>query len=976
MLKKYAHVRRAWAGVVPLVVGLGSGSALAQEGPIEEIVVTGSFIRGTPEDAALPVQVTTQQDLEDVGNPTITEMIRNLNVSNGNLGETNQFNASGGQGNEGVATVNLRGLGSERTLVLINGRRHVSTSSFGVDISSVPSIAIGRMEVLKDGAAALYGSDAIAGVVNFITRDTFEGAELRVGGQKFDESDGEYQVGAIFGGSRGALSGMLAFEYERREEVQLRDFDRYTRPYEDNVQGGFSSIGNPGTLFPVVLDNDPTTPGNQTGVFPVIDPGCEAVGNQIADGRCRFQFTQFDNLVEEQDTYKVFGELNYDFSDAVSGHVEALYSFVDVPNWATSPSYPPQALFGDDRRIPFTHPGIADLIANNPGLFPADSLGVLFPLTRHSGAGGFGPDGDARRGVRETETYRLATGLNGTLFDGDLGFDVALSWSRRDRYSQTPDMYVERMALALDGLGGPNCDPVTGTPGAGGCLYHTPTSNGIDFSAITGQPNPNANPALAAANRELHPWLEADLSTDTQFELLVFDATFDGTLPIELGAGEVGYAVGIQTRNEKYELKPKAINDLTINPCPFVDPVSLTLGNTDTLDCTQSTQTSDTGLFAFLSGTTPQDTERTVYGAFFELGLPFTERLNGQFAVRFEDYGGDVGSTVDPKLALRFQATDAIALRGSVSSTFRGPPQNFLEGRGTSLQFVGATNAFKAIDTLGNPGLSNEEAIASNFGIIFDTNNFFGSLDYWRFDFTDPIQVEDFNGIVNAYSPPSATNPIGNDCAPGGAGFGSAVCNALAERITFQAGSLQRAADLTRVEVEFTNGGDITTSGVDWFAQYDFDLDFGTVSLGTQGTYTIEYDVDDFTTSDGVFLAPGGDFAGELNDNRNSLTPILDLQGNVFVQYTNGPHRATLTGRYWGEYEDESAAAALQDIGDMFTVDLNYNVSLMDDKLTVNLGLFNLFDEDPPRAQTDLNYDPYTHDPFGRKIKLGLTYRL
>ena len=94
---------------------------------MEEVVVTGSFIKGSPEDAALPVDVLSRSDLEDVGNPTIIEMIRNLGVTSGNLGETNQFDARGGQGNEGVSTVNLRGLGSSRTLVLINGKRQVST---------------------------------------------------------------------------------------------------------------------------------------------------------------------------------------------------------------------------------------------------------------------------------------------------------------------------------------------------------------------------------------------------------------------------------------------------------------------------------------------------------------------------------------------------------------------------------------------------------------------------------------------------------------------------------------------------------------------------------------------------------------------------------------------------------------------------------------------------------------------------------
>jgi len=943
-------------------VAFASAPAIAAQDPIEEIVVTGSFIRGTPQDAALPVDIIGQQDLVDQGSPTITEMIRNLHISNGNIGETNQFNASGGQSNEGAATVNLRGLGSERTLVLINGRRHVASSSIGVDISAIPSIAIGRLETLKDGAAALYGSDAIAGVANFITRNDFEGLELRASGQTYEETDGEYQIGAIGGWSNDRLSGMVALEYERRSEVRLRDIDWATRPYESNIQGGWSAIGQPGTLFPV-------TPAGLGA--PVPDPVCDELGNQNAAGLCRFQFTNFDNLVEEQDTYKSFAEVNYELTDTVNLHVEGMYSFVDVPEWATSPSYPPQALFGPDRITPVTHPGLADFINKYPNALPADTVAV-FPFARHAGAGGFG--GEPRRGFRETDTYRLAGALDGTLFDGGLGFDIALSWSRRDRTLSTPDMAVERMAFALDGLGGPDCDrsdPANLTPGQNGCLFHTPFSNAIDVSAVNGAVNPDADPDLVAQNLALQPWFEDQVGSESTFELLVFDATFDGELPIELPGGTVGYAVGIQSRNEKYELEPFANTDLTQNPCPFSNPTSVALGNTDTLDCTQSNLTSNTGPYAFLSGTFPQDTERTIYGGFFELGLPVTERLNAQFAMRFEDYGNLVGSTVDPKLAVRFQATDELVLRGSVSTTFRGPPQNFLQGRGTSLQFVGPTNAFKAIDTVGNASLSNEEAVASNFGIVFDSGNFFGSLDYWRFDFTDPIQVESFNGVVKRFA--------ANGCSAGGAGVGTDTCNALADKITFQAGADQTPANISRLDVSYTNGGDITTSGVDWFAQYDMDTDFGLFTVGTQGTYTHEYDVDDFTTTGGVFLAPGGDFAGKFNNDRNTLTPILDLQGNVFAKYTRGIHRATLTGRYWGEYEDDSASSPgndLSDIGDMFTVDLNYNVSLMDDALGVNLSVFNMFDIRPPRVQNDLNYDPYTHSPYGRMIKLGLTYTL
>ena len=954
-------LRRAIAACTLPAAVLAAPTVVFAEEAIEEVVVTGSFIRGTPQDAALPVDVVSQQDLMDIGNPTIAEMVRNLNISNGNLAETNQFNGSGGQGNEGVNTINLRGLGSARSLVLINGRRHVADSNIGVDISAIPSIAIGRLEVLKDGAAALYGSDAIAGVVNFITRENFEGVEARVSGQTFEESDGEYQAGIIWGGGNDRWHLTAAAEYERRSEVSLGDLDWAVRPLAANPQGGYSGIGNPGTIFPFGIG----ATGNVGIIGRVTDPRCEEFGNTNDNGTCRFQFTQFDNLVEKQDTYKLFGQLTYDLSENVEFNLEGLYTKMEIPEWKTSPSYPPQALFGADRFVQMDHPGVLDLQAKYPGIFPDGTL-FLAPLVRHAGAAGF-VGGNAREAKRETDTYRIAAGIEGTAFNDELGFNIAVSWSKRERYTTGVDMYVERMALAFDGLGGPNCDPATGTPGQGGCLYYTPFSNGWATSALTGFQNPDANPELVRMNRELQTWLDTgELGTQTDYELMVFDATFDGTTGIELAGGTVGWAAGIQARQEKYTLDPNDINDLTINPCPFVDPISVTLGHVDTLDCTQSATTTDTGLFAFLSGTIPGDTERTVYGAFVELSLPISEKLTGQLAARFEDYGGNVGETVDPKLALRYQATDNIALRGSVSTTFRGPPQNFLQGRGTALSFVAATSAFKAIDTLGNADLKQEEAVASNFGIIFDYPQFFGSIDFWQFDFSDPLQVESFNGIVAAYGSNSCADPA----------VASAACDELRGKISFQAGADPVPGNITRISREFTNGGDITTSGIDWFGQYDFDTSFGELALGTQGTYTLEYDVDDFTTDDGLFLLAGGDFAGNLNDNRNTLTPITELQGSVFARLTRDAHRLTVTGRYWGEYDDEGAIADLQTIDEHFTVDLNYNTTLMDDQLGINVSVFNVFDNLAPRAQTDLNYDPYTHSPFGRMIKVGLSYSL
>ena len=179
-------------GASLFALGLWPQPVLAQEQTESEtIVVTGSHIRGTPEDAALPVNVITAEDIQAQGSPSVIDIIKQLPASAAVLGDTNQFDGRASILSTGTATVNLRGLGSGRTLVLLNGRRFTpSPRTDGVDVNLFPMAAIGRIEVLKDGAAATYGSDAIAGVVNFITRNDLDVVELQANYGAIQDSDG------------------------------------------------------------------------------------------------------------------------------------------------------------------------------------------------------------------------------------------------------------------------------------------------------------------------------------------------------------------------------------------------------------------------------------------------------------------------------------------------------------------------------------------------------------------------------------------------------------------------------------------------------------------------------------------------------------------------------------------------------------------------------------------------------------------
>ena len=226
--------------------------AWAQEsGALEEVLVTGSLIKGTATDAETNVSVYDRSALDMQNSPSLVDFTKNLSFSSGVDGDSNQFESNA---TEGLANVNLRGLGPARTLVLINGQRQAAVpvrlgAGRFVDINSIPGVAIERIEVLKEGAAATYGSDAVGGVVNFITRSDFQGFELQGNYASIADSNGDYSLSAIFGTEIGDLNWVTSAGYRERSQLKQRDRDFGTRldgsylPFD-----GFSTIGNPGTL--------------------------------------------------------------------------------------------------------------------------------------------------------------------------------------------------------------------------------------------------------------------------------------------------------------------------------------------------------------------------------------------------------------------------------------------------------------------------------------------------------------------------------------------------------------------------------------------------------------------------------------------------------------------------------------------------------------------------------------------------------
>ena len=809
---------------------------------------------------------------------------------------------------------------------------------------------------------------------------------------------------------------------------------------------GLGYTGTDNVIITTPNPDDPENPDERTvanvalsgaigGVQP--DAQCGVLGAlRSGAAGCGFQYTYFDNLIELTESAKIYTELNFDLSDNHHLHIEALYSKVDLPEWKTSPSYPPQSLFGPDRVVALSHPGLVDYLEQYPqsnvaingallaGLDDprvvlaegetarlaaggddgsAGTNGMLaptsfvIPINRAFGVVGRFGTGEAEAKQRLTETYRFAIGLDGELLNNNLSYDISASWSRRDRFIGGQDMYVERMGLALRGYGGPNCqlpevmadgeggyELVDGGTAAGtsGCEYYNPFSRALQFSAINGATNPDYNPEVANSE-ELLRWLIGERGWDRQSDLLVFEAVFSGDTGWEIGGGTVGYAFGVQSRKEEYDSDFWDIADRAVNPCPYTLPVSAALG---LVDASQLNGECDakTGVAAFLAASDEETTKRTVYGAFVELAIPLTETINVQAALRYENYRGNVGSTVDPKVAASWHITDSLSLRGSASTTFRGPPQSILGGTQTALSFVGPTNAFKAVDTVGNPDLESESAVSTNLGLIYQSGGLYASIDWYSFTFEDSFQTESFNAIIGAYSGGGCQGNLDADgemvAVADRVAVDNATCNALREHI-FPIAAHTNVAGVERIVINYINGEEIKTSGIDVAVSYDFeDVGPGTLTLGFQGSHLLEYERDDLLDITGaITLAQGGDLAGQLNYNLGSaFTSKPQLKYNASLKYRTASHFISALARYVDDYEDTGAPAShphLSTIDDHLTWDAHYNFTGIP-SLTLSVSVINLTDEDPPAARGDLNYDPFTHNAFGRMVKFGAKYQL
>ncbi len=944
---------------------------------VEEVVVTGSLIAGTPKTTAIPIAVIGQEELEKRGSPSVLDVIKSLPIIGPVLGDSNQFSTAA-QGRNGGGTFNIRGLGAERTLVLLNGKRFTGYRS---DTNLLPQAAIGRVEVLKDGAAATYGSDAIAGVANVITRKNFSGLELTADYRQVPGSNGDYTGSALYGWVGDTSNLMISLGYQHRSELSNTERDWVLQPYLSNPSG-WSVLGNPGAW---TIKN--AAGGTGTTVGFAVDANCAAVGGTVgftgATPACYFSYLPFDNLVEEQDFYQAYGEFNADVGDTGKFHVEALYAMSNQPDYRFSPGYPPTSGPSGPGSVNVfsvagTNPGFNTFLTQtgNSALIGV-AKSATATLWRPLGNGGNNSTGGlgGQSGSRKYEEVHLSAGLKGET--GILGakYDVSATYIAEWQDQQTTDILIDRLQNALNGLGGANCTGTT--PGAGGCQYFNPFSNAYAANPALGKTNPGYVSANAN-DPKLVAWLFDRQKYRAQQDTFVVDAVLSGKTAITLPGGDIGWAAGAQYRKVTFiQQIDSPYYNAQVTPCPVVG----------TTNCAFKT-----GPYIFLGQNIPLRLEQAVYAVFGELNLPVTSTLNASLALRYEDYGGQTGSTTNPQFRAKWQATDWFALRGSIGTSFRGPTAANVAPTGTTglSGITAAGNNFKSVDFFGNPAVGPEKAVTYSFGGIFQTSNMTATVDYWSIKMDDQIVNVPANIVATAVA---------------GTGNGSQTVNCssgLRSLITFNNNNacvqgVTVGNDIARIRSDTTNGPTIETNGIDADINYRFDDIFeGDVNLGANVSYVLAYKQAAFIAG-GVTVSAAYDAVGFTNYDRLPGT-IPKWRGQFYADYNRGNHNLRWTLNYVDGATDNRGPTTVQtgastnctvanakagtatncqlttlglELDPFISNDLTYRL-LLPNNMTLTASVLNALDREPSRARIEYSYDPFIGNALGRTLKVGL----
>ena len=910
---------------------VSTSGALAQA-PDIRVDVTGSSIRRVEAEGALPVTVVTREEIARIGATNTEQLLQTVSAIS-TLNAT-QLATGAGLSTYGQASISMRGLGSFRTLVLVNGRRlapFAGDDGASVNVNSIPIAAIERVEVLRDGASAVYGSDAIAGVVNFILTKDYTGAEAGATyGQSTRSGGGENtEVHAVAGWgnlAKDRYNVTISASYQKEEALFAKDRNFANTgnrfPWlvsgatgQGNIEGGFTpgtgsaAAGNWVEGRPVANPAFGSSPGTGFGNPLGAQGRCEEINmflNPDPTSRgfpfCAFDSSAFLNLFPEREAFNMSGSFVFKLTNDIDFFADGLYAQQTVTNEIqTSPArrsfFQTDALF-QERGI---DPALL-IFPSNPNYQIAanylNSIGqgalVGQPLAITARVFDFGP----RTTEDEAEQWRGVAGFRGRWRNQD--WEVAYTHNENKVEGSTTAGYFSQTEYARI----------------------VQTSNVWNPWSLT--QDPSFTSQLPAANY-VGPTLNSKAKSDA------FDAKISGEV-WQLPAGAMAYAAGYQFRKENINAQPSAA-----------------LG---------------TGDIAGLGGSVPPlDKDRKVNALFGELLVPIIKTVEGNAAIRYDDYD-DVGSTTNYYLNLRWQPTREVLLRTAYGTGFRAPTLLDLYQPvtlGSSAQFTdpvtGQANLQVNEFTGGNPQLKPETSEQWSIGAVWQpVRQFSIGVDWWRVELDDIIATPSTQEVVTGFRNGDAT-------------YANSVV-------------LNPSGEIETVNTVTVNSGTAKVEGFDVNFNYRDSFSWGEVGLNMQGTYIDKFDQ---TSPGGVVFHK---VATIVDQNGDPVIGAADTGGVVlrwkhaltaFYGYQNWGF--SLTQNYYSGYETGRRQLDNERnfIGGQSIFDLQVSYTGIKN-LRLALGVKNLFDEDPPiyvpvANQFQAGYDVSLYDPRARFIYGSINYK-
>ena len=917
------------AGALLAITGMLPLAVLAQDAG-QRVEITGSAIKRIDAEGALPVTVITRQDIARSG-AVNTEDLLNSIAAVSQIGGTQ--NATGaGSSTSGVSTLSLRGLGGNRVLILVNGRRVSEAVSAGssagfANVNNIPLAAIDRVEVLKDGASSIYGSDALAGVVNFILSKNFQGVDIGVSvGAPSRSGGGKAQKATLVGGfgnldtDRFNITASASVEKETALFAKDREFAK-TGNVAPWIVAGATGQGNiEGAFTRGTLVNGVWTEGTrQTGFGN--SPGA-GYGNPLAaTGKCgdinmfknltntakgapfcTFDSNAFVGLIPKRETANLTLNGAFRASDALEVFGDLLYS-KNTQTQAFQPSPVRRDFLTSDAL--FQQQGVDPallILPSNPNYqiaadyLTANGFGSIVgqPLAITSRVFDFGP----RTSKDITEQSRVVAGVRGEVMKQS--YELAFSANQYRLRGTVPDGYFSQVAYAK-------------------------------AVQASNEWNPWSLNQTAAFNQSIAGAKYTGATLDGKTKSKILDGKIAGDA-FNLPGGPASYAVGLQYRDEGYQSSPSA---------------ALFSGDIAGLGGAQA----------------PVDKTRKVTSFFGELVLPIVKGLEGNVAARHDRYN-DVGNADTYKASVKWTPVRGVALRGGTGTGFRAP--NLVElwlpqTTGTSEQFTDPAfpnNPNLQVQAVsgGNPFLKPETSRQTSLGIVFSPiDSVTIAADFWRMDVKGMITTPSTQEIVSRFR--------GGD--PAYAGL-----------VELSAGN---EVDLIR-QVN-ANVGSAKLKGIDIDASGRFPLAGGRVDVSLNGTYMIKFDQTSpsgaLSRKVGTMVEPNGDPVLEADGGG----VVLRWKHRLAATYSMGPWAVTLAQNFYTGYRtgDRQVDGEPHYVPDQALYDLQVGFTGVKN-LKLALGIKNLFDKDPPiyvpaSNQFQAGYDISLYDPRARFVYLTANYK-